>query len=140
MSASEKLGNRYRRISSGPAFVLAFLASSALAMITGLLGGVAAMYLYDSANSKGDDLAVGLGGFFAVGTFSFVVVFAWLQKLHHPISSRTPLFALYGCLFLSAVATLFFGDRDYVSFMLGDWLAILIFGLLSLLTCRRWYA
>ena len=140
VGVSEKLGNGYRRRSSGSALVLASLASSALAFVTGLLGGVAGMFLYDRANSKGDDFAVGLGGFFAVGTFTFVVFFTWLQKLHHPISSRTPLFALYACLLLAAAATLFFGDHDYSLFMLGDWLAILLFALLSLLVCRRWYA
>jgi hypothetical protein len=140
VSVSEKLGNGYRRVSGGSAFVLAALASFALAFVAGLLGAVAGMYLYDRANSKGDDFAVGLGGLFAVGTFTFVVFFTWLQKSHHPISSRTPFFALYACLFLAAAATLFFGDRDYSSFMLGDWLGILLFGLLSLLVCRRWYA
>jgi len=131
---------RYRKIPNGLALVLAAVISFVLACIMGLLAAFAAMYLYDRANSKGDDLGVGLGGLFSVGTLSFVVLFTWLQKAHHPISSRTPLFALYSCLIFPAAATLLSLDGDYLGFILGDWLAIALFGLLSLLVCRRWYA
>lgn len=141
VNASIKFVERYRRFSKGFALVLSAAASSALALVSGTLGGFAAMYLYDRGMGRGNDFAVSLGGFFAVGTFAFVVMFTWLQKTHHPVSSRTPLFALYACLILPAVVTASNADEmDYYSiFMLGDWLAILVLGLLSLLVCRRWW-
>ena len=55
---------------------------------------------------------VGLGGLFAVGTFTFVVIFTWLLKEHHPISSSISLFALYTCLILPVAATVFLVDDD----------------------------
>jgi hypothetical protein len=137
-----KLAERYRRLPRFVSSVLAAAASFTLATIGGLLGAIAAMYLYDGANSKGNDFAVGLGGLFAVGTFIFVVLFTWLQKLHHPISSRTPLFAFFACLVLPVITTLAsLEDIDdyYLPFVLGDWLAILLIGLLSLFVCRRWW-
>ena len=140
VNTSTKFIDRYRALSNRLSSVLAAFASFGLATVCGFLGGVAAMYLYDRANSKGDDVTVGLGGLFAVGTFMFVTVFTWLQKAHHPVSSRTPQFAFYACLVPPVVSTLFFaGDLgDYVPLVLGSWLAILILGLLSLLLCRRW--
>ena len=137
-----KLAERYCRLPRFVSSVLAAAASFALAAIGGLLSAIAAMYLYDGANSKGNDFAVGLGGLFAVGTFIFVVLFTWLQKLHHPISSRTPLFAFFACLVLPVITTLAsLEDIDdyYLPFVLGDWLAILLIGLLSLFVCRRWW-
>ena len=141
VNTSTKLVDRYRRISSGYAFVMAAAVSSALAVVSGILGGIAVMYLYDRANSKGNDLTVGLGGFFAVGTFLLVVTFTWLQQLHHVVSSRTPLFAFYACLVLPAVITVLSLseiDDHYLPLVLGDWLAILVLGLLSLFVCRQW--
>jgi hypothetical protein len=93
VNSSPNLVGRYRALSSGSASVLAAIASFAVATVCGFLGGAASMYLYDRARSKGDDAAVGLGGLFAVGTFTFVVAFTWLRKTHHPVSSRTSLFA-----------------------------------------------
>jgi hypothetical protein len=140
VDSSSKLADRYRGIPSGLASVIAAVASFVLAAICGILGGFAGMYLYDHANGRGDDGAVGLGGFFAVGTFTFVVIFTWLQKVHHPISSSTSLFALYACLILPVAATVFLVDDDnYLLFVLGDWLAILVFAVLSLIVCRRWW-
>lgn len=141
VNTSIKFVDRFRRFSAGFAFVLSAAASSVLALVSGILGGFAAMYLYDRGMSRGNDVAVSLGGFFAVGTFAFVVVFTWLQKTHHPISSRTPLFAFCACLILPAVVTASNVDEmDYYSvFLLGDWLAILVLGLLSLLVCRPWW-
>lgn len=137
---SSKFVDRYRGIPSGLAFVTATAASFVVAVICGIFAAVAATYLYDRANSKGDDFAVGLGGLFAVGTFIFVVVFTWLQKAHHPVSSSTSLFALYTCLILPVVATVFLVDDDnYLLFVLGDWLAILVLGVLALVVCRRWW-
>lgn len=142
VNAGNKLVERYRALSGVVTSVFAALAAFVLATIFGFLGAFAAMYLYDRAYSKGDDLAVGLGGLFGVGTFTFVVAFTWLQKLHHPISSRTPLFAFYVCLFLPVAATLASWseiDDHYLPLVLGDWLAILLLGLLSLFVCRRWW-
>jgi hypothetical protein len=127
-----KLAERYCRLPCFVSSVLAAAASFALAAIGGLLSAIAAMYLYDGANS----------GLFAAGTFIFVVLFTWLQKLHHPISSRTPLFAFFACLVLPVITTLAsLQDIDdyYLPFVLGDWLAILVIGLLSLFVCRRWW-
>ena len=141
MNSSSKLVERFRAITNGFAFVVAAVVSFVLAVVCGCLGAFAAMYLYDRGMSRGDDFAVLLGGFFALGTFTFVVVFTWLQKVHHLVSSRTPLFALYACLVFPALATVRSVveiDDHYLPLVLGDWLAILFFGLLSLLVCRRW--
>lgn len=92
--------------------------------------------------SKGDDLAVLLGGLFAVGTFIFVLVFTWLQKVRHSVSSRTSLFAFYACLVLPAIDTVLLGsnvDHHYLPFVLCDWLAILLSGLAAVFVCRRWW-
>jgi len=142
VNSSTKFVDRYRRIPNSLAFVTAAIASFVLAVVSGFLGGIAATYLYDRANSKGDDFAVGLGGLFAVGTFTFVIVFTWLQKTHHPVSSSTSLFAFYACLILPVAATVLFAedmDDYYLFFVLGDWLAILLLGLLSVFVCRRWW-
>lgn len=141
MNSPPRLVDRYRAVSAGTASVLAAIASFGLATVCGFLGGDTAMYLYDRGRSKGDDAAVGLGGLFAVGTFTFVVAFTWLQKTHHPVSSRTSLYAFYACLVLPVLATMLAADElDYFAmFIVGDWLAILILGLFSLLVCKRWW-
>jgi drug/metabolite transporter (DMT)-like permease len=108
-------------------------------VICGIFGGIAGIYFYDRGMSKGDDFAVGMGGLFAVGTFTFVVVFTRLRKVHHPVSSSTSLFAFYACLIFPLAATLLLRDANYWPFAVGDWLAILLFGLLSLVVCRRWW-
>jgi hypothetical protein len=135
-STSEK-NNAYRGLPGSVALALSFFASSLAACSAGLLAGIGAIYLYDRGESKGDDAAIGLGGFFAVGTFVFVVFFTWLQKVHHPISSTTPLYAFYASLLPAAVATLFLADAYFLGFMIVDWLFIVCFGLLSLFVCRR---
>lgn len=140
-NSSSKFVERYRSVPNGLAFVLAAVVSFLLAAAAGIVGGYAAMYLYDRGMSRGNDFAVSLGGLFSVGTFSFVVAFTWLQKVHHPVSSRTSLFALCTCLVLPVLTTLMSADEMdyYFMFMLGDWLAILVLGLLSLFVCRRWW-
>ncbi len=142
VNPSSKLVERYRALPTVVTSVFAAIAAFALATISGFLGAVAATYFYDRANSKGDDLAVGFGGLFAVGTFTFVIVFTWLQKAHHLISSRTPLFAFCACLVLPVavtVSSLSAIDDHYLPLVLGDWLAILVLGFLSLFVCRRWW-
>lgn len=137
-----KFRERYRGIPNALAFISAAITSSAIAAISGIFGCFAAMYLYDGGTIWGDDFAVLLGGLFAVGTFTFVLAFTWLQKLHHSVSSRTSLFAFYACLILPIAATVSFaGEMDdyYMFFVLGDWFAILLLGLLSVFLCRRWW-
>lgn len=141
VNSSAKLLDRYRALPSTLTSFFAAIVAVVLAAISGFLGAVAAAYLYDHARSKGDDITVGLGGFFGVGTFVFVVLFTWLQKLHHLISSRTPQFAFYACLVLPVMFTIAASSdigSEYSTLVLGSWLAILILGLLSLLLCRRW--
>src|ERR1700722_1212396 len=98
--------DRYRQTPGALAFILSMVISLAVALVTAVVAAWAAIYLYDRANSKGDDFAVGLGGLFAIGTFTFVVAFTWLEQLHHAISSRTPAYALLTCLIFPVAATL----------------------------------
>jgi hypothetical protein len=126
----------------GLAFVAVSVVSFVPAVISGILGGLAAMYLYDRGISKGDDLAVFPGGLFAVGTCIFVLVFTRLEKVRHSVSSRTSLFAFYACLVLPAIDTALLRsnvDHHYLPFVLCDWLAILLFGLAAVFVCRRWW-
>jgi hypothetical protein len=67
VNALPKSVDRYRRMPPGPAFVAVSVVSLVLAVISGMLGGLAAMYLHDRGMSKGDDVAVFLRGLFAVG-------------------------------------------------------------------------
>jgi len=95
------------------------------------------IYLYDRGTSKGNDLAVGMIGLLAVGTFVFVTVFAWLSKVHHKISWRTPAFTLALCLALAAFTTCLMWDSYYSSFIFVGWIVILACGLLAFNVCRR---
>lgn len=140
LNFSNKFDHLYRQIPGGLAPIVAGFASFALSVICGVLGGIAGTYLYDRGTSKGDDFAVGMGGLFSVGTFTFVVAFTRLQKVHHPISSSTTLFAFCACLIFPLAATIFLvDDANYFLFVVGDWVAILLFGVLSLAVCRRWW-
>jgi hypothetical protein len=89
--------------------------------------------------SKGDDFTLGMGGFFAVGSCAFAIMFSWLQNLHHPISSSTSLFAWLLYLIPAILATVLDFDADYMGLIFVDWLTILFLGLLSLFVCRRWW-
>jgi hypothetical protein len=141
MNLSENLAKRYRRVPNALAFCTAGAVGLVLAVIMGALGAVLAVYAYDRGMSRGNDFAVSLGGFYAVGAFAFVVAFTWLQKVHHLVSSRTSWFALCAWLVLPVWLTVMSADEmDYYSmFIVGDWLAILVLGLLSLFVCRRWW-
>ena len=126
----------YRRMPDWSVFALAAIISWFLAAVTGIAGGFAAMFLYDRGKSKGDDLAVLLGGLLAVGTFTYVLLFTWLRKLRHEVTWRTPLFALLFCVMGSLLITGFLaaGNWDfYWEFILVGWIAILLFGLGSFL-------
>ena len=129
--------DRYRKIPDAWAFVAATVISFGLATVAGFFGGFAAMYLYDRGRSKGDDLAVVMSGLFAVATFTFVIGFTWLRKLHHDISARTPLLAWLICLAATAATTTLLWDRDYEGFILVGLALILFCGLGALILCRR---
>jgi len=141
MAFGNRLVGRYRALSSGTIFILAPTLAFVLATVFGFFGGYVAMRLYERYDPTWNVLVVGLGALFAVGTFTFVVSFTWLQQAHHPISSRTPLFALCACLFFpvaTTIASIKDNGTDYLQIVLGVWLAILVLALLSLLMCRRW--
>jgi len=139
---STTFGDQYRKTPKGLALVAAFIVSLISALITGILAALAATYLYDGGNSKGDDFGVAIGGLCALGTFTFVVLFTWLQKVHHPISSRTPAQALFACLTIPVIITLLALseiDGNDVQFLLADWVAIALFSFAAWMVCRRWY-
>jgi hypothetical protein len=128
----------YRRVPDLWALVLVAVVSWALAAITGIAGGIACVYLYDRGMSKGNDLAVLISGLLAVGTFAFVLLFTWLRKLHHEVSSRTPWFAWLFCLASSLLVTfLLWPGESYLELVLMGWMAILIFGLVGLILSQR---
>jgi hypothetical protein len=100
------------------------------------------MYFYDGGNSKGDDAGLALGGFFALEIFTFVVIFTWLQKVHHPISSRAPSYAMFACLMVPAAITL--GvlsevDGDHLLFLLARWVVTALASLVAWAVCRPWW-
>jgi hypothetical protein len=127
----------YRRIPVAVAFVLSAIVAGALAILAGVAGGMFGIYLYDRGMSKGNDLAVGMTGLSAVGTFVFVTAFAWLTKLHHKISWRTPAFALAFCLAVVAVITGLMWDSNYSGFILVGWIVISFSSLLAFNVSRR---
>jgi hypothetical protein len=114
----------YRRIPVAVAFVLSAIVAGALAILAGVAG-------------EGNDLAVGMTGLSAVGTFVFVTAFAWLTKLHHKISWRTPAFALAFCLAVVAVITGLMWDSNYSGFILVGWIVISFSSLLAFNVSRR---
>jgi uncharacterized membrane protein YfcA len=133
-------GETCGRIRAASAFVLSAIVAGVFAFVAGVAGGVIGIYLYDRGTSKGNDVAVGMIGALAAGTFVFVTVFAWESNKHHKISWRTPAFALVPCLALAAVPTwLKRGDPDYPyysDFVFAGWIVILVCGLLALYVCR----
>jgi uncharacterized membrane protein len=129
------------RIRAASAFVLSVIVAGVFAFVASVVGGVTGIYLYDRGTSKGNDVAVGMIGALAAGTFVFVTVFAWERNKNHQISWRTPAFALVPCLALAAVPTwLMRGDPDYPyysDFILVGWIVILLCGLLAFYVCSR---
>jgi hypothetical protein len=129
------------RIQATSAFVLSAIVAGVFAFVAGVAGGVIGIYLYDRGMSKGNDLAVGMIGALASGTFVFVTVFAWQSNKRHKISWRTPAFALVPCFALAAVPTwLMWGGPDYPyysDFILVGWVVILLCGLLAFYVCRH---
>jgi hypothetical protein len=135
----------YRRAPDWSAFMLAATVSSVLAVVTGIAGGFAGVYLYDRGRSKGDDFAVLIIGVLAVGAFAFVVLLTWLRTLHHKISSRTPFSAWLFCVICDLAVTVWLWPRydpltedHYLPFIYAGWTAIILLGLLALFICARW--
>lgn len=129
------------RIRAGNAFVLSAMVAGVFAFVAGVAGGVIGIYLYDRGMSKGNDVAVGIIGALAAGTFVFVTVFAWERNKHHKITWRTPALALVPCLVLAAVPTWLMCrgmDHSYYSgFILVGWIVILVCGLLAFYVCTH---
>jgi len=135
-------GGRYRRIPGSLALVLAAVISLPGALTIGLLAAWTAMYFYEGGSSKGDDAGVALGGFFALGIFTFVVIFTWLQKVHHPTSSRSPSYAMFACLMVPAAITLVVLseiDGDHLLFLLAGWVVIALARFVAWTVCRHCY-
>ncbi len=130
----------YRRIPTAAAFVLSTIRAAALGFLAAVAGAIAGIYLYDRGMSKGNDVAVGMAGLFAVGTFVFVTAFSRFVSLHHKISWRTPGVALAFCLGLAAVTTWLMWDWNYSGFILVGWIAIFFCGVLALNVSRRFTA
>jgi hypothetical protein len=131
---------KYRKIPPAVAFVLSAIAAGMLGFLAGIVGAIAGIYVYDRGMSKGNDLAVGMTGLLAVGTFVFVTAFAWLSKLHHDISWRTPAFTLAFCLAVAAVITGLMWDPNYSGFILVGWIVISFCSLLAFNVSRRFVA
>jgi hypothetical protein len=135
-----RLAEAYRRLPMWMAFILAAIIAWLLAFVAGVVGGIGGMYLYDRAQSKGDDFAVGLIGLHAVGTFVFIFMFSWLRNLHHEISWRTPAYSLYVCLAGAGITTLLsLADLDehYMAIVSAGWIVILLCGLAGMLVSSR---
>ena len=141
MNSIKPVGPTRGRIQAASAFVFSAIAAAVSAFVVGVAGGVVGIYLYDRGTSKGNDVAVGMIGALASGTFVFVTVFAWQESKHHKISWRTPAFALGPCLALAAVPTwLMWLDPDfsyYSGFILVGWILILVCGLGAFYVSRR---
>ena len=127
----------YRHIPIVSAIVLSAIIAAVFGFLAGLVGAIAGIYLYDRGMSKGNDVAVGMTGLLAVGTFVFVTLFAWLSKLHHKISWRTPAFTLAFCVAVAAVVTGLMWDPDYSWFVLVGWIFITFCSLLAFNVTRR---
>src|SRR5271169_1108286 len=135
-----RLAEAYRRLPNRMAFIVSAIIAWVLAFCAGIAGGIGGMYLYDGAQSKGDDLAVGLIGLYAVGTFVFILVFSWLRKLHQEISWRTLAYSLCVCLAGAAITTMISWtdlDEHYMPIVAGGWIVILLCGLAGMLVSSR---
>jgi hypothetical protein len=118
------------------------LLSVGIAFIIGFMGSLGGVYLYDRGMSKGNDLAVQLIGFHAIGTLIFVIVFSWLRHVGREISGRTPALALLFCMSIAAMTTAFFRDDIdgyYMSFAHIGWILILLCGLIALLVSHYFF-
>ena len=129
----------YRRVPGWAVWIVAGILSGSAALAAGIAAGIAAMYLYDRGMSKGDDLAVFLIAFLALGTFVFVVAIAWLLKKHHDISGRVPLVAMLFPFALAVIPTLMAYESNYSGFALVGWVVILLCALAANAVCERYF-
>lgn len=109
------------------------------AIITGILGAVAAVYLYDRGTSKGDDLAVALIGFHAVGTFTFTSLLTFLGTRSGNASWKIPVVSLAACFFALLCTTILFSsayDEYFAIFFVTGWISVAFSGVLALVFCK----
>jgi hypothetical protein len=129
-----------RRLSAPLAFILIALASLIVAVLAGAAAVIAAVYLYDRATSKGNDLAVSLIALHAAGTFTFVTVFTLLWSRRWNVSWWCPITAFAACLGLLAYDTVLNWrnyDEYYSPFFWAAWLAVAASGGVALVLSRR---
>ncbi len=129
---------RHRHSAQGVIFI--FFASIITALAVGLFGAIAAMFLYDQGRSKGNDVAAGLIGLYAAGTFTFVIVFTSLWSRRALVSWRIPVGAFGACigtLVLNTVVVFAAYNQHYAVFIVAAWIAETVSGIAALLVCRR---
>jgi hypothetical protein len=129
-----------RRLPTPFAFILVAFASLIVATLAGAVGVIAAVYLYDRASSKGNDLAVSLISFHAAGTFTFVTVFTLLCSRRGNVSWWCPITAFAVCLGLLVYDTVLNWpnyDEYYAPFFWAAWLAVAVCGGVALVLSRR---
>lgn len=119
-------------------FALALLSLlGAIAM--GILGAVVAVYLYDRGTSKGNDLAVSMIGFHAVGTFTFTSLLTFLWTRSGNVSWKIPVSSLAACLFALFCTTILFAsgyDEYFAIFFVIGWISVAFSGALALGFCK----
>jgi hypothetical protein len=118
----------------------ALLTAAVIALLFGIAVGVAAVYIYDRGQSKGDDLAVFLIGMHATLLFVFVSVFSWFRKRQSEITWLTPGVASIAPLTFAVFSTVTMGDSFYFGFEVVGWIVMFFAGLATLLVTRRWIA
>lgn len=119
--------------------VLISLASILAALVAGIGGAVAGVYLYDRGTSKGNDLAVALIGLHSLGTFVFVTVFTFLLCRKRSCSWKIPIGALAACLCALVFDTTLFSsayDEYFAVFFFVGWAAVAFSGIAALGLCK----
>jgi hypothetical protein len=125
---------------SAGTFIFVLSAAIITALAVGLLGAIAAVFLYDQGRSKGNDLAVALIGLHSFATFTFVVLFTSLWSRRAAVSWHIPIGALaacFGALLLNTIVASSAYDEYFSVFFYAAWAADGISGIAALLVCRR---
>jgi hypothetical protein len=128
-----------RQLPTPVAFILVALASLLLAGVAAVIGAFAGVYLYDRGTSKGNDLAVALIAFHAVGTFAFVTMFKLLWCRRGQPSWKIPVGSFAVCLGVLVLDTVLFWssyDEYFAGFFYAAWLAVAFSGCLALVLSR----
>jgi hypothetical protein len=110
-----------------------------VAITAGIVGALAAVYLYDRGMSKGNDLAMALIGLLTFGTFAFVVTLTVFWSRRGIAWWRVAVGALSVCFCLLLGTTILFSsgyDDYYAIFFVAGWVAVACSGLLALAACR----